>query len=92
MGRVAIILGFLFFVISTEAASQQHFSTLPDTKVKPVSIRVLSQNFYNQQLRFVCKKEVQLQKLVSLPVYIRLGSKDYVDWLERKPNAVLRSQ
>ena len=92
MGRVAIILGFLFFVISTEAASQQHFSTLPDTKVKPVSIRVLPQNFYNQQLRFVCKKEVQLQKLVSLPVYIRLGSKDYVDWLERKPNADLRSQ
>jgi len=61
---------------------------MPDSSVRYFSLKVLPQNFYNQKLSFVCKKEVQLQKLISLPVYIRLGSKDYVDYLEQKPNAI----
>ena len=88
MGRVTVCFLLLFFLNSTKAASQQRFTIVPDSSEKNFSLKVLPQNFYNQKLSFVCKKEVQLQKLISLPVYIRLGSKDYVDYLEKKPNAV----
>jgi hypothetical protein len=49
---------------------------------------VLPQNFYNQHKGYVCKKEDQLQKTIGLNLFIRLGSKNYVDYLERKPNAI----
>jgi hypothetical protein len=61
-----------------------------DTVTKKINIRVLPQNFYNNHIGYFCKKEIQLQKLISLPLYFRLGSKEYVDWMERKPNAVKR--
>ena len=87
---------FLFFagllLISLKAASQQHLTLLADTARMSFSLRVLPQNFYNQHLSFFCKKEVQLQKLTSLPVYFRLGSKDHVDYLEQKPNATINRQ
>ena len=50
----------------------------------------LPQNFYNQHKGFFCKKEDQLQKATGLNLFIRLGSKNYVDYIERKPNAVLQ--
>ena len=52
-------------------------------KVAPVP-----QNFYTKHLPFFCKKEDQLQKSTGLNVFFRLGSKQYVDWMEGKPNAV----
>lgn len=48
---------------------------------------VLPQNYYTKHLGFFCKQELQLQKRTNLNVYVRLGSKEYVDYLERKPNA-----
>jgi len=85
----ALILFFpAFFIVSLKAASQQRFAPLHDNISKPVSLRVVPQNFYKQCLPLSCKGELQLQKLTSLPVYFRVGSKDYVDYLEKKPNAV----
>lgn len=49
---------------------------------------VLSPSFYNDRLGFVCKKEWQLEKATMIPLRVRLGSLDYVNWLEQKPNAV----
>ncbi len=46
--------------------------------------------FSTQPVSFFCKKELQLQKLTSLNLYIRLGNKDWVDYLERKPNATTK--
>ena len=92
MGRATVFFLLLFFLNSLKAASQGRFTLMPDSSVKHFSLKVLPQNFYTQKLSFVCKKEVQLQKLISLPVYIRLGSKDYVDYLEKKPNAILSKQ
>ncbi len=37
-----------------------------------------------KDLALFCKLEVQLEKVVKLPVKFRLGSVDYVDWLEGK--------
>lgn len=37
-----------------------------------------------KDLAFFCKIEVQLEKAVKLPIKFRLGSVDYVDYLEGK--------
>lgn len=84
-----VLLLFLAMLLnSSKAASQLNLRLPVDTIKKKITLRVLPQNFYNQHLGYFCKKEVQIQKLVSLPVYFRLGAKEYVDWMERKPGAV----
>jgi hypothetical protein len=41
-------------------------------------------NFYSTHLGTACKLEWQLEKQTKLPLRIRLGSKDQVDYLEGK--------
>ena len=49
---------------------------------------VLPGSFYSGHLSFFCRKEIQLEKTISIPLRFRLGSLGYVDYLEQKPNSV----
>lgn len=92
MGKRVVSIGVLLTLIWGKAAAQlglpPQASGISDVK----NIRVLPQNFYTRHLPFTCKKEDQLQKHTGLNLFIRLGSKDYVDYLERKPGAGLMRQ
>jgi hypothetical protein len=58
-------------------------------KIKaPHSLFVLSPSYYSNNLSFFCSKELKLEKITSVPFRFRLGSLDYVNYLEQKPNAL----
>ena len=57
--------------------------------VKPIiSLKIIAPSYYASHLGFICKKELQLDKVVAIPLRFRLGSLAYVNYLEQKPNAV----
>ena len=60
-------------------ASQQ---TLDSLRLQP--LRLLPENYYSSKLGFMCKKEIQVEKLTKIPLKIRLGSVEYVDKMEGK--------
>jgi len=60
-------------------------STLP--KVTLSTIPVIPANFYSTNLGFFCKKELKIEAVTKIPFKFRLGSVQYVDYMEGKPNA-----
>ncbi len=48
------------------------------------SITIIPRDFYFSNVGFFCKKEVQIEKRLGLPVRFRLGSVDACNFLEGK--------
>ena len=90
MGRSMFIFLLPLLLNSLKAASQLNLKQPLNRTEKKISIRPLPQNFYNQRMGFFCRNELQLQKKTGIPLFIRVGSKEQVDYLEQKPNSQKR--
>lgn len=77
---VALIIAVVCFC---NCVNSQVIDTVSPVPFKPFSY--LQGNYTVMQYGFICKKEWQLQKTTNVNFYFRLGSKDYVDYIEQKP-------
>lgn len=51
--------------------------------VKPI-VKPLMADFHTKHWGFFCAQEWKLEKTIRFPVKMRLGSVEYVDWMEGK--------
>jgi hypothetical protein len=91
----------LLLILSLSVAAQLHINpsttkrkTLDDSIIKTlndsiiyVPTRLVASNFYSLNLGFFCKKELQIQSAIKMPLRFRLGSVAYCDALEGKNNS-----
>ena len=77
-------LNVIYFPVQLFDNNLYHYSS-PIIVLYPVFS--LSSNFYSNNLGVVCKKELQLDKLTPVQFRFRLGSLEYTNWMEGKPNA-----
>ena len=54
--------------------------------LNPFSCSVVNADFYTRNFGFFCKKELQFEKATKIPLRFRLGTLQYNDYLEGKPN------
>ena len=63
---------------------------LPVRSFPPVvAKKLVSPNFYVNNLGFFCKQELKLQSFTRIPVKFRLGTVQQCDWMEGKKNSGL---
>jgi len=82
----------VLFIISFAAKAQMridisrvHKKVLRDTSTY-FSLRVLPSDYYSSNVGFFCKKELQVQNVLKVPLRFRLGSIAYCDAMEGKNN------
>lgn len=59
----------------------------PNKKLDPAfppRLTIVPADYYSTHVGFVCKKEIQLEKISKIPFRFRLGSLDYCNKMEGK--------
>jgi hypothetical protein len=77
---LGLILGFCW-----KGAAQQ--ASIRRDSIPHISIKTVPPDLSVRRLPLFCRAEYTIQKVTGRAVFIRLGSKEYVDYLEQKPNA-----
>lgn len=87
-GILSFFLFFSQFSIAQKSVLLINKSVIPSENkpVQPFSINNISSDYYTKNMGFMCKKELQLEKTTKIPLRFRLGSLNYVNYLEGKKN------
>lgn len=89
MRRLLQSATFIIVLISGSSNAQMLSSSFPDTSAF-IQIKTIPPGFYTSRLSPICKTELRMQQSLGLPLFIRLGTKEFVDYLERKPGSAYR--
>ena len=65
-------------------AQRTELSNSPANMVIPRPLSMISPDTYTRHFGYFCKKELQIQKAIQLPLFFRLGNLEYVNRLEGK--------
>ena len=72
--------------VNSRVHPQPVHTARPVIKLNPLSCSIITADFYTQNFGFFCKKELQFEKVTKIPLRFRLGTLQYNDYLEGKPN------
>jgi hypothetical protein len=89
--RVEIDSNRIWLMNSNRTKAQQNliaFRQLNNNVGLGAPLPLLRRNLELQRMSFFCRKEWQFEKATSIPLRIRLGSLEYTNYLEQKPNAL----
>ncbi|RYE21642.1 MAG: hypothetical protein EOP51_15155 [Sphingobacteriales bacterium] len=86
MKQLIVILNLVMLPILVLAQDQQQVQ--PNLN-SVVLLHPVTKDQYSNNLSFFCRKELQLEKAIKMPVKIRVGSIEQCNYLEQKPGYML---